>query len=100
MMFVRNRMTPSPLTVTEDIPILEALELMKVEAQDRPGALAELTGIARDAGVNIASLATFSAGEGYAQIVLRLEMSDPSAIVARFEERGFRVIHVTATRPL
>ena len=68
---------------------------------DRPGSLAEIAGITRDAGVNIVSVLVAPRPDGAGQriAVLRLATIDPRGIVEELGEAGYPVLWPPATHP-
>lgn len=80
----------------ETLGIREGGTRITLELPQRPGVLHEVTGIIKEYGLNILSLATFYE-EGkpeYRYVVLRLSTSHPGEVVARLKERGITVQHV------
>ncbi|MDQ3303858.1 MAG: CBS and ACT domain-containing protein, partial [Actinomycetota bacterium] len=74
---------------------------LEVALPDRPGSLAEIAGITRDAGVNIVSvLVTLGPhGTGQRVAVLRLATIDTRKIVADLGEAGYPVLWPPKTHP-
>ncbi|MDI3279893.1 MAG: CBS and ACT domain-containing protein [Bacillota bacterium] len=69
---------------------------LTLEVEDKPGMLAELTGVVRDQGINIISLATFRTAPGRAGIVLRLDVKNAEALAAELVRHGVKVVHQVA----
>ena len=65
-----------------------------IDFEDRIGAIADLTEIIKDQGVNIISLALFHLPNKKGQLVLRLEGSQPERLIKEIEAKGFKVVHV------
>jgi acetoin utilization protein AcuB len=74
---------------------------LEVTLPDRPGSLAEIAGIMRDAGVNIVSVlvAPLPDDTGQRIAVLRLATIDPRGIVEALEEAGYPVLWPPKTHP-
>ncbi len=74
---------------------------LEVTLPDRPGSLAEIAGIMRDAGVNIVSVLVAPRPDGAGQriAVLRLATIDPRGIVEELGEAGYPVLWPPATHP-
>lgn len=73
---------------------------LTVQAEDKPGVLAEITQVIKEKGVNIISLAIFPLPEGNkAHVVLRLKTEAEKPLLAELERHGFKVIHVSKTTP-
>ncbi|MEN3202681.1 MAG: CBS and ACT domain-containing protein [Atribacterota bacterium] len=80
----------------ETLGVWEGGTRITLELPQRPGALHEVTGIIKEHGLNILSLATFYE-EGkpeYRYVVLRLNTLHPERVVTRLKEKGISVCHV------
>jgi acetoin utilization protein AcuB len=61
---------------------------------DRVGMLADICQVVRNAGISIASLATFQpAGQDMLNVVVRVKTTDASQVVKKLTDAGYRVIH-------
>lgn len=68
-----------------------------LEVEDHVGVLADITGTARDMGINIASLSTnIPPGSGLATVILRVKTGDVEGLVRRLALHH-RVVHVSNT---
>ncbi|MGE5575849.1 MAG: CBS and ACT domain-containing protein [Syntrophothermus sp.] len=71
---------------------------LTIQAEDKPGVLAEITQVIKEKGVNIISLAVFPLPEGNrANVVLRLNTDAEKPLLAELERHGFKVLHVSKT---
>lgn len=80
----------------ETLGVREGGTRITLELPQRPGVLHEVTGIIKDYGINILSLATFYE-EGkpeYRYVVLRINTLDPQEVVERLKKQGIIVRHV------
>lgn len=66
---------------------------LTLEVPDRPGVLADITQVVREAGVNIISLVTFQTHGGESGVVMRLATQEASGIIATLRNRGYAVTH-------
>lgn len=67
-----------------------------VEAPDRPGLLAGITGTVRDAGFSISSLCThMPAGCPVATVILRVKGGQVGELIGRLDEEGYKTVHVS-----
>ncbi|MBC7216659.1 MAG: CBS domain-containing protein [Candidatus Caldatribacterium sp.] len=83
----------------ETLGVQEGGTRITLELPQRPGALHEVTGIIKEHGLNILSLATFYE-EGkpeYRYVVLRLNTLNPEGVVTGLKEKGVAVKHVWVT---
>ncbi|HHX51686.1 MAG TPA: CBS domain-containing protein [Clostridia bacterium] len=62
-----------------------------LEAEDKPGVLAEITQVIRDEGVNISRVAVFRNDSPMATVVLRLNIPDGSGVASKLKEYGYQV---------
>ncbi len=67
---------------------------LSIDFEDRIGAIADLTEIIKEQGVNIISLALFHRPNKQGQLVLRLEGSEQEKLIKEIEAKGFKVVHV------
>ena len=67
---------------------------LTIEFEDRVGAIADLTEVIKEMGINIVSLALFHQNKTLGELVVRLESSNSEDLVKRIQEKGYRVIHV------
>jgi len=65
-----------------------------LEAEDRIGALWEITGEVKDAGINIVSALTEEKGEGKAAVLIRVQADNVEGLVQRLEQKGYKIINV------
>uniref|UniRef100_A0A7V4DGX2 CBS domain-containing protein n=1 Tax=Candidatus Caldatribacterium californiense TaxID=1454726 RepID=A0A7V4DGX2_9BACT len=80
----------------ETLGIKEGGTRITLELPQKPGVLHEVTGVIKEHGINILSLATFYE-EGkpeYRYVVVRVNTLTPQEIVARLREKGITVTHV------
>lgn len=80
----------------ETLGVREGGTRITLELPQKPGALHEVTGIIKEHGLNILSLATFYE-EGkpeYRYVVLRLNTLHPEAVVTELKKKGISVCHV------
>jgi acetoin utilization protein AcuB len=80
----------------ETLGIKEGGTRITLELPQKPGALHEVTGVIKEYGINILSLATFYE-EGkpeYRYVVVRVNTVTPQEIVAKLREKGITVTHV------
>lgn len=69
---------------------------ISLEAEDKPGVLADITRVIGDLGVNISRIAVFRNGIPLAKIVIRLNVYDGSPIAAKLREHGYNVLAVNS----
>lgn len=68
---------------------------LTIDFEDRIGVVAEITEIIKEFNVNINSMAIFhTAGPG--ELVIRLDMKDPSNLVKALQDKGYKVVHVAS----
>lgn len=67
-----------------------------LDVEDKIGVVKELAGIIADAGFNIDSMATckMAANAGHFEIVIRVDTDEVDNIIAKIEEKGYKVLHV------
>lgn len=83
----------------ETLGVREGGTRITLELPQRPGVLHEVTGVIKEYGINILSLATFyeEGKPDYRYVVVRINTLNPSEVVARLRERGIMVTHVWVT---
>lgn len=69
---------------------------ISLEAEDKPGVLADITRVIGALGANIARIAVFRNGTPMAKIVIRIHASDGSQIAAKLKEHGYHVLSVNS----
>ncbi|MGI6552378.1 MAG: CBS and ACT domain-containing protein [Bacillota bacterium] len=62
-----------------------------LEAEDKPGVLAEITQVIRDQGVNISRVAVFRNDSPMATVVLRLNIPDGTEVANILKKQGYQV---------
>jgi acetoin utilization protein AcuB len=73
---------------------------LEVEVPNEPGQLAGLTDTIRDLKVNVGGIYLGPASrETYRTIVVRLETTNPSAIVKNLEGAGYKITTVESSKP-
>lgn len=73
---------------------------LEVEVPNEPGQLAGLTDAIRDLKVNVGGIYLGSASrETYRTIVVRLETTNPSAIIKNLESAGYKITTVESSKP-
>lgn len=80
----------------ETLGVWEGGTRITLELPQKPGVLHEVTGIIKEHGLNILSLATFYEEEKpeYRYVVLRLNTLHPEGVVKGLKEKGISVCHV------
>lgn len=80
----------------ETLGVQEGGTRITLELPQKPGALHEVTGVIKEHGLNILSLATFYEEEKreYRYVVLRINTLHPEAVVKELRTRGIAVCHV------
>ena len=72
---------------------------IEVVLEDRPGTLAEVLGLVKARGVNIASVVTYHLHEAQKGVaVLRVALKDPSELVAEITKAGYKVLSAMPAR--
>lgn len=88
-------------TLTELVGAGERGSWVEVEVQNEPGALARVSTLVGESGVNIAGIFLSPAKQStHRMIVLRLEGTDPSGVVSTLKESGYRAYGVESTSPV
>jgi acetoin utilization protein AcuB len=73
---------------------------LEVEVPNEPGQLAGLTDAIRDLKVNVGGIYLGPASrETYRTIVVRLETTNPSAIVKNLESAGYKITTIESSKP-
>lgn len=67
---------------------------MVIEAKDRVGLIADITKIIKDFDIVIRSIVTFDKDDNKTDVVLRLNVVDPSPLVTALESNGFEVSYI------
>lgn len=67
---------------------------LTIDFENRIGAIADLTEIIKEQGVNIISLALFHGPNNQGELVLRLEGSQSEQLIKEIQDKGFKVVHV------
>ncbi len=67
---------------------------LTINFEDRVGAIADLTEIIKEQGINIISLALFHRPDTQGELVLRLDSSDSDQLIKEIQNKGFKVAHV------
>jgi acetoin utilization protein AcuB len=62
-----------------------------VQAQDAPGALAEITQIFKDLDLNITHIAVYRGSNGFSDVVIRTNTINTDALEKRLGERGYKI---------
>lgn len=65
-----------------------------LEVADRIGSLAEVTGLAKDLGINILSLVTLPGEGGWARATFRVKGRRIAELVEEMKSRGLKILHV------
>ncbi len=65
-----------------------------IEAEDRMGLIAQITGIVRDCNVNLIGIAVSEKTKDRVQVMLRLSTVEPEEVIKALKEAGFSVIRV------
>lgn len=60
-----------------------------IQAQDAPGALADITEIFKDLDLNITHIAVYRGGTGFSDVVIRTNTINTDALEKRLKERGY-----------
>jgi acetoin utilization protein AcuB len=83
----------------ETLGVREGGTRITLELPQRPGVLHEVTGVIKEYGINILSLATFyeEGKPDYRYVVIRINTLNPLEVVAKLRERGMTVTHVWVT---
>jgi acetoin utilization protein AcuB len=66
---------------------------LTIDFEDRMGVIAEVTEVIKEFGVNINSMALFSAAEP-GELVFRLDLKEPDKLVDALQNKGYKVVHV------
>lgn len=83
-------------SIIELMGLKRAGSRVTLEVEDKVGVLADVTGVIRNFGVNILSVATYTPREGVGGVVVRLATPDPAPVVRELEAHGYKVVHATA----
>lgn len=67
---------------------------LTIDCEDRIGAIAELTEIIKQQGINIISMALFHRPDNRGELVLRLDSSKSDQLIKEIQNKGFKVVHV------
>lgn len=62
-----------------------------VQAQDAPGALADITEIFKDLDLNISHIAVYRGSAGFSDVVIRTNTINTDVLVKRLEEHGYKI---------
>ncbi|HEX2953635.1 MAG TPA: CBS and ACT domain-containing protein [Bacillota bacterium] len=65
---------------------------LTIDFEDRIGVIAEITEVIKQFGVNIISMAFHA--NGAAEVVLRLDLKEPDALVKALQDKGYKIVHV------
>jgi acetoin utilization protein AcuB len=65
-----------------------------IETPDKLGVVHEISGIFKDAAININSFITYRADNGQEELVIRAVIPNAAEIVAQIEAKGYKVINV------
>lgn len=65
-----------------------------IEAEDRMGLIAQITGIVRDCNVNLIGIAVSEKTKDRVQVMLRLSTVEPEEVIKALKDAGFSVIRV------
>jgi len=88
-------------TLTDLVGAGERGSWVEVEVPNEPGALAGVSKLVGERGVNIAGIFLSPARQStHRMIVLRLERTDPSGVVKALSETGYRAYGVEASSPV
>jgi acetoin utilization protein AcuB len=66
---------------------------LAIDLEDRIGAIADLTEIIREKGVNIISMAIFHRDQQGGELVLRLDSPKTDALVSALKAKGYKIVH-------
>lgn len=67
---------------------------LTIDLEDRIGAIADLTEIIKEQGVNIISMALFHGTDNQGKLVLRLDSNQSDQLIEELQSKGFKVVHV------
>lgn len=67
-----------------------------LEAEDKPGVLADITRVIGDLGANISRIAVFRNASSKVKIVIRININYGSDIVAKLKEHGYHILSVSS----
>ncbi len=67
---------------------------LTVDLEDRIGAIADLTEIIKEQGINIISMALFHRPDNQGELVLRLDSNRSDQLINEIQNKGFKVVHV------
>lgn len=62
-----------------------------VQAQDAPGALADITAIFKDLDLNITHIAVYRGSAGFSDVVIRTNTINTDVLVKRLEDQGYKI---------
>ena len=80
----------------EIMGITEAGCRIDLEADDKPGVLADISQVIGALGVNISRIALFRNGSSKVKVVVRINTEDGSQIVDRLKEHGYDILAVNS----
>lgn len=67
-----------------------------IVTEDRIGVIAEVTDIIRSFGINLVSIAALHTEGTQYEVILRLDIKQPQAVLDAIEKRGYKVAHVAS----
>lgn len=67
---------------------------LTIDLEDRIGAIADLTEIIKEQGINIISMALFHRPDNQGELVIRLDSNQSELLVKEIQNRGFKVVHI------